>query len=701
MQRRRTSVLAVTLALGALPAPALALRRAASVRPRAFASCARLVGYERTHFAVTRGVPETSPRPLSEPSIAAPVSAGRASPPTAAPPVLNPGTTASGTSFSTTNNQEPGIEEPDVVKTDGSTIFTVEQNALYAVLVGGPAPHLAGSLPLGSSGYGAQLLLRGTRLLVISGGQEQPTGVGVAVPALPAAIGGRSSARSGPAPGALAPSTSLVASVPPIAPSPYYNAATTTITEVDVHDPAAMKVARTMTVEGTFVDARQNGATARLVISSAPRALVAPALRAHVSGWVPARRFHSFITGHRYARPVVACSAVRRPAQFSGIGMLSILTIKLDRGLYSIDSTALMADAQVVYGSSSSLYVATQRWINPLTPATNVPSSPETVIDKFDATSPEHTTLTASGAVPGYLLNQFSLSEYHGYLRVATTSRPIWWSATEPPPSQSYVTVLADHGGVLSEVGQVSGLGAGQQIYSVRFIGDAGYVVTFRRVDPLYTIDLSSPTSPRVAAQLELEGYSAYLHPLAEGLLLGIGQDVGLGNEPSGVQLELFDVSNLSAPRLQARTTLGSGSSSQVAYDHHAFLFWPPTALAVLPVSIYSTTPVSVPPTLPPPGAGSGTSQTSTGEPSGGFVGAIGFRVDRSGITEVGRIAHDPVNGASPQIDRSLVIGQRLFTVSGEGVMASSLATLAREAFVAFPSPAPAGGGTSASPPAR
>jgi hypothetical protein len=234
------------------------------------------------------------------------------------------------------------------------------------------------------------------------------------------------------------------------------------------------------------------------------------------------------------------------------------------------------------------------------------------------------------------------------------------------------------------------------QIYSVRFIGDAGYVVTFRRVDPLYTIDLSSPTSPRAAGQLELEGYSAYLHPVAEGLLLGIGQEVGPENEPSGAQLELFDVSNLSAPRLRARATLGSGSSSQVQYDHHAFLFWPPTALAVLPVSIYSTTPVFVPPTPQPlPATGSSGGPASTVEPTGGFVGAIGFRVDRSGITEVGRITHDAVNGASPQIDRSLVIGQQLFTVSSEGVMASSLATLARQAFVTFPSPPPAGGGTS------
>jgi hypothetical protein len=685
VMRRGAAVLPVLLALAAVPAPALARRRAPHVHPRAFASCERLVGYERRHFAVTHGVPEAAPRPLFEPPIGAPLRAGSGAPRATAP--QRAGTTVGGNSFSTTNNQEPGIEEPDLVKTDGSTIFAVEQGTLYAVVASGPAPHLAGSLPLGSTGYGAQLLLRGSRLIVISGGRALPQGVVGAAPAVPAPAGGRSPALSGVTPSALALARPRPNRIPSVAPSPYYYPATTTITEVDVHDPAAMKVARSVSVDGTFVDARQSGASARLVFSSAPRAIATPSLRAKSSGWVPARRFHSFITGRRYRRPVAACADVRRPAQFSGIGMLSILTIDLDRGLYASDTTALMADAQIVYGSSSSLYVATQRWIDPLTPASRLPSSLETVIDQFDATDPEHTRLVAAGVVPGYLLNQFSLSEYRGYLRAATTSRPIWWNETPPQQSQSYVTVLARHGGVLAALGQVSGLGAGQQIYSVRFIEDAGYVVTFRQVDPLYTIDLGSPTSPRVAGQLELEGYSAYLHPVGNGLLLGVGQDVGSGREPSGAQLELFDVSNPAAPRLQARATLGGGSSSEVQSDHHAFLFWPPTALAVLPVSIYSPTPIAVQPApQPPPAAGAGGSPALKAEPSGAFVGAIGFRVDRSGITEVGRIAHDPVGSASPAVDRSLVIGQQLFTVSSEGVMASNLTTLAREAFVTFPS---------------
>jgi len=661
-------MLLAVLALASLAAagPALARRPARPLRPRAFASCARLVGYERSHFAHTRGLPELAPRPLSEPAIGTPL-------PSAAPLAAQPQQTAAEGSFSTTNNQEPGVEEPDILKTDGSTIFAVEQGTLYAIEASGPAPRILDTLSLGSGGYASQLLLRGGRLLVISGSQALPLGTGP-----------------------------LGVAVPALVPSPYYYAATTTITEVDVRDPAAMSVARTMSIEGTFVDARQNGASARIVISSAPRAIAAPQLRASAAGWVPQRRFHSLITGHRYTRPVASCTSVSRPVQFSGTGVLSIVTIDLDRGLYATESTSLLADAQVVYGSTGSLYVATQRWIDPRTPATALPGSMETVIDRFDATDPEQTRLLAAGSVPGYLLNQFSMSEYQGYLRVASTSAPIWWTGGQPPAGQSYVTVLASSGGTLSQVGQVSGLGSGQQIYSVRFIGDQGYVVTFRRVDPLYTIDLADPGSPRVSGQLELQGYSAYLHPVGEGLLLGVGQEVGAGNEPSGAQLELFDVTDPAAPRLAARASLGAGSSTAVQYDHHAFLFWPATGLAVLPVSIYQSGVVVPPVAIPQASAGGTQVPPAAVEPAAGFSGAIAFHIGSAAITELGRIAHDPVDGVSPPIERSLVLGGELFTLSSEGVMASSLSTLARVAFVKFPAPVPSGvgGGGVASPPA-
>ena len=639
-------------------------------RPRAFASCASLVRYGRHYLAVTHGVPDAPVLPLAG-SVPTPTQGGAPTTTGTAGPTT---TSANSVAYSTTNNQEPGVEEPDTAKTNGSTIFAISGTRLFAASVAGGKPSVVGSLELGSFAYGSQLLLHGTHVIVISGQFE------------PVPLGGR--------PGGAAMAY----------PSPYYSGGKTTITEVDVSDPASMKVTGTLTIDGSFVDARQTGSTARIVISSAPRAILDPQLRGSASGYVPSLRFRSRVRGRRFSAPVARCREVARPAQFSGIGMLTILTADLDSGLSSVQSDALMADAQVVYGSLDSLYVATERWIPPATPADELPATQLTQIDRFDASVPDRTTFVASGVAPGYLLNQFSLSESSGYLRVASTSSPDWWDGEVPQaPSQSYVTVLATEGSQLVPVGQVAGLGSGQKIYSVRFVGDTGYVVTFRQVDPLYTLDLSDPTRPRVAGQLELEGYSSYLHPLSGKLLLGVGQDVGATNEPSGAMLELFDVSDPSSPKLIQKTTLGEGSSSQVQYDHHAFLYWPPTNLAVLPLEIspsYNNPPASSPggsttttgtATATSATATATTATTTTTSSTDGFTGAVGFHVDASGINEVGRISHPESDGYAPAITRAIVIGDELYTLSDEGILASTLDALQPIAFAAFPAqPQPA-----------
>jgi len=197
-------------------------------------------------------------------------------------------------------------------------------------------------------------------------------------------------------------------------------------------------------------------------------------------------------------------------------------------------------------------------------------------------------------------------------------------------------------------------------------------VVTFRQVDPLYSLDLSVPAAPKVVGELKILGYSAYLHPVGDGLLLGIGQDATEEGRRAGAQLSLFDVSDLSKPVRIAQRALGSSSSSDVEYDHRAFLFWPKTSLAVLPVQAFG-------------GREGGLS----------FSGAIGFRVRREGIEEAGRISHEAARGDyAPPVIRTLVMGDRLFTLSTRGLKASNLATLDDEAFVPFPAaPGKQGGG--------
>ncbi len=624
---RRALAAAIVLALGTgagLPGAAAAKR--APSRLRAFSSCPALVGYAQGHFGRTHGTPGGGVTPLAEPAIP-----GRAPTETSAPTaVAKPDAPA----FSTTNVQEEGVDEPDVVKTDGTTIFTVAGDTLYAVAAtGAGAPRITGSLKLGRSG--GDLLLQGRRLLVIQSA-GQPIGIE------PLAGGG----------------------APRLAVAP--GSGQTVLTEVDVSDPAALKVARTLTLDGRYVNARQNGATARVVLSSTPRAYSVAGVRGRASGWLPRSRFVSRISGRHRTRTVVACRAVRRPPAFSGLGTVSILTIDLDKGLWEVDADAVMTDAQTVYGSTSHLYVATQRWIDPQTAAGDLPTT-TTLIHRFDVSDPDRTTYEASGEVPGYLLNQYSLSEKGGDLRVASTADPVWWQGRQQGSSQSQVTVLRRDGATLAPVGRVSGLGRGQRIYSVRFIGDVGYVVTFRQVDPLYTIDLSDPTAPKVLGELELLGYSAYLHPIGPDLLLGIGQDATPDGRTKGVQVSLFGVGDPAHPKLLAQHALGAASSSQVEFDSHAFLYWAPRQLVVLPVEVFD--------------AGAGKSS------SPGFTGAVALTVTPSGIAEAGRVAHDPADGYVPPITRSVVIGDQLLTVSDGGVLASALKGFGRLGWVAFPPP--------------
>jgi uncharacterized secreted protein with C-terminal beta-propeller domain len=526
--------------------------------------------------------------------------------------------------FSRTNVQEAGVDEADDVKTDGKTIFVATDGRLSAVDARAATPRLLDSLDLPAAGFRHELLLHGARLLVISeGGDGERFPLG-----------------------------------------------STTLTEVDATDPAALRVVRTMTVDGGYLSARLTGTTARVVLSSSPRVGLAvqtmagaerAVRRARLARWVPRRVLRERGTTTR--RPLLRCGAVRRPAQFSGLDLITVLTIDMARGLPEVDADALMTDGDTVYASPTSLYVASQRWTDTIAAPGEPSSNVRTAIHRFDASVPGRTAYRASGEVHGYLLSQWALSEHEGVLRAASTTAPPWLGEEEEE-SQSLVTVLEDRAGRLAEIGRLGGLGRGEQIYAVRFIGDTGFVVTFRQIDPLFTIDLSTPSAPKVLGELKIPGFSAYLHPVAEDLLLGVGQDATPEGRLRGTQLSLFDISDLSAPRQLHKLTIGGGSSV-AEWDHRGFLYWPPSSLAVIGVQLWGDIDDSEP----------------------GFGGAIGFRVDRTaGIVEAGRITHPSAGEDSfpDVIHRSVVIGDRLFTVSRNGVQANSLATLTPQTWVPF-----------------
>jgi uncharacterized secreted protein with C-terminal beta-propeller domain len=644
MLSRRNVLLVVALAVlaaAALGGTARAATDGKAGRLVAFSSCPDLLGYAKAHATPYVGAYGFG-RPFAvgvagkgapTPSFLAPSAAGASAGVAAAASAPQQGVDYSGT-----NVQEVGVDEPDIVKTDGKTLFTIANGQLNAVDVTGAQPKLLDTLQL-DGGWSHELLLSGDHLLILSRGGYW-----------------------------LQPLPAMAAQMYPISPS------SSVITEVDVSNPNALKVVQTLTLDGAYVDARMVGSTVRIVSSSqmplqlpfatptnystsglaaaktTNRALVT---KSRVSAWLPSYRL-----GKQKSHTIVQCRDVRRPVSFSGLGMLTVLTIDLSKGLTPVDSVGVMTDGRIVYASPTSLYVSTESWASrpdPSTP-TQAPSSVTTTIHKFDISDPTKTVYLGSGSVQGYLLNQWSLSEFQGVLRVVSTDAPAWWGSGGSD-TQSYLTTFQQGGGGLVQAGRVSGLGQGEKVYAVRMIGNAGYVVTFKQVDPLYTIDLSDPANPQVLGQLTIPGYSAYLHPINDNLLLGIGQNVDpQTNEPTGTQVSLFDVSDLKHPTLLYRSALGQGWSAAES-DHHAFLYWPATGLVVVPFGQQ----------------------------------AVGMRVSRTtGITELGRIVQTEANLSSlPQINRSVVVGSSLLTVSDAGVKASGLSSLASLGWAGFPTPTP------------
>jgi hypothetical protein len=299
-------------------------------------------------------------------------------------------------------------------------------------------------------------------------------------------------------------------------------------------------------------------------------------------------------------------------------------------------------------------------------------AGPPTLIHQFRLDEGTDATYVASGEVEGRLLNQFAMSEYDGDLRVATTTDD--WSFGEQ--SESTVFVLRPNGDELEQISSVSGLGKGEQIHSVRFIGPTGYVVTFRQIDPLYVLDLSDPEQPVLQGELKIPGYSAYLHPVGDGLLLGVGQDATDDGRTTGTQLSLFDVSDPATP--QRISTLAIGGQSEVEWDHRAFLFWQPDGTIVLPVS---------------PGWGDcGPSvdclaKDITGAGGGAVVAELAGRELRTrgvishGTDLTGR------GGCWNPLQRSIAIGDELVTVGLDQVTFSDRLTLAERDSVSWGDP--------------
>jgi uncharacterized secreted protein with C-terminal beta-propeller domain len=193
-----------------------------------------------------------------------------------------------------------------------------------------------------------------------------------------------------------------------------------------------------------------------------------------------------------------------------------------------------------------------------------------------------------SGFVPGAPLSQLSFDVRGGVVRVATTltSRTAA-SPDAPPPTASRITTARIEGQSLVVVGSTPDLAPGERIFSARFLGDLAYLVTFRQIDPLFVVDLADPAAPRVLGEVELPGFSEYIHPLGSGHLLTVGRDADTDGRTRGVALRIFDVSDPAAPSLSHVQLLPGEGWSPAESDHLAFTFDTRLGLLALPYSRY------------------------------------------------------------------------------------------------------------------
>jgi uncharacterized secreted protein with C-terminal beta-propeller domain len=301
-----------------------------------------------------------------------------------------------------------------------------------------------------------------------------------------------------------------------------------------------------------------------------------------------------------------ACADFVAPDDSMNRGFNSIFTFDLNDENFDFQADHIVGNYPMVYASEDVLVLTENAWDwwwfwgnDNMDEATN--------IHTFDISNPGDTAYTGSGRVNGTILNQFSVSEHLGVLRVAATSGQWarWWMDNPEPMSSSVITLVRgvdvdtdQH--VLVEVGRVDNIAPEERIWSARFDGDRCYLVTFRQIDPLWVIDMSDETNPTILGELEIPGVSTYIHPLSRDHLLTIGMGPGpegLGLDWSNTRLSLFNISDPTAPAVDDVLSLTpvadpaergwTWSNSEASYEHKAFQYWAPKSMLAVPLSTY------------------------------------------------------------------------------------------------------------------
>ena len=459
--------------------------------------------------------------------------------------------------YSKTNAQVDGVDEADVVKTDGKYIYQVNKEKLVVAEVY-PAETMKVVAQLDFTDKKltpSEIYIDGNHLVVIGQSNENNSFYGY--------------------------QENMKMSIMP-------KRSTSTFTKAIVYDVTNkedIKQLRELEIEGNYLSSRKIGSSLYLVTNK------------YINYYYIQNEKENLIPTYMdsIADNQLKCIDYNQIRYLPGCELsnyLVIAGINLDNSEEKANVYSYLGSGQNIYASENNLYVAVTRYeynrpmLESGAKSKIAPAEGEsTLVYKFSLNDSKVTYL-CKGEVPGRILNQFSMDESGGYFRIATTKGQTWgsWGST----SKNNIYILND---TMNITGKLEDLAPGERIYSVRFMGEKAYVVTFKQVDPLFVIDLT-PEQPKVLGALKIPGYSDYLHPYDENHIIGFGKDTTESKDGNsvlmqGMKMALFDVTDVTKPKEQFKEVIGDrGTDSELLRNHKALLFSKEKNILAFPVTV-------------------------------------------------------------------------------------------------------------------
>ncbi len=579
-------------------------------------------------------------------------------PPMAPAPNAGAAKTAGG-DYSQTNVQVQGVDEADIVKTDGTYLYVLStrEKPVIRIVRATPASSMKveSTIDLGAEITPTELYVDDGKLIVIG-----PKMFAYPMPTFRDSAQGKMMA-------------------PGIWPGPSY-IQRTDVRIYDVSNAASPTLDRTVSFDGYSVSTRKIGSRLYLVLQQPMPYWGGPVIMnsgspAMEKPLVP--QFEDSRTGKTV--DAAPCARIAILPRVPSPQYMTVAMVPTDSTAKEVKTTVVLGSAQNVYASLQNLYVATSHWNYRWTDVF-AQDQEKTRIYRFAFTE-TGAELKAQGEVPGHILNQFSMDEHEDHFRIATTIQQ--WDM-EGSQSTNDVHVL---GMDMKETGAVTNIAPGETIYSVRFMGDRAYMVTFKTVDPFFVIDMSNPRNPKVLGALKIPGFSNYLHPYDDTHVIGFGKDVDESIDADkvhstdaiyytavqGLKMAMFDVTDVANPRQMFVEVIGDrGTDSPLLSNHKALLFDKDRGLLSFPILV----------TKRP----AGTEKSADGNPY--FQGAYVYNVNlQKGFGLRGTITHyDNTDefikagsywyGGERDIQRIVRIGSQLLTVSDAQVRSHDEATV-------------------------